>query len=75
MAKIDKDIPVPKANRYNTKYPFGELDVGDSFFWSETPVERTRNAAFNYGKAHGKKFMTRTCEESGVKGCRVWRIK
>ena len=68
MIKIDKNVPMPSAG----KYPFGDMDVGDSFFVAG------KTAAQMGGTMHfrkPKKFTTRTVTENGVKGIRIWRVE
>jgi len=64
--KIEKKIPLPR------KYPFDEMEVGDSFElptnWKRTTVAV---AALRYGKVTGTKFSIRKTPE----GFRCWRIK
>lgn len=71
MFEIEKGIPIPIHHRpgRTRKYPFGEMDIGDSFY-VEAPQRRISEAASKYGKKHCEKFATRT--ENG--GCRCWRI-
>ena len=64
---IDKDRPIPPTRR-QTKYPFGEMEVGDSFFAEN---KKAVSAAHVWASTHpGVKFATRT-EGDGV---RVWRL-
>ncbi len=67
-------IPAPRPPR--AKYPFAQMDVGDSFFvpfTSGTGVEwqRARSSANAHGKRYGMKFVTQL--EQG--GARVFRIE
>ena len=63
MYVIDKNIPTPgKAS----KYPFSDMEIGDSFL-APAGTERTVRAAAH--KYVGAKFVTRTVRE----GLRVWR--
>jgi len=64
--QIDKNIPVPSK----TKYPFGALEIGDSFL---APDEgNVRGAAVAYALRHrGYKFKTMKVDT----GIRVWRIE
>ena len=39
--KIDKGIPLPSDIRNELKYPFNEMDIGDSIFF---PLEGQDNA-------------------------------
>ena len=66
--KIEKNVPIPS---HQTPYPFGEMDVGDSFLVTDRTPGSVSNAACQYGKRHGKKFITRSMN----KGIRVWRMK
>ena len=72
MIKIDKNVPTPNLARDpNTKYPFREMDVGDSFFAGD---RTTAQMSVNTQHYRPKKFTCRTVTENGVKGVRVWRI-
>ncbi len=65
--KLDKNIPIPK------KYPFAEMQVGDSFVIADGVKRTTVSvASIRYGKATGKKFTTRKVLE-GVYRC--WRTE
>ena len=64
--KIEKNIPAPGRR---AKYPFAEMEVGDSFEAPESAKLRT--AAYNAGKKSGRKFTCRTHDGA----LRVWRIK
>lgn len=65
--KIEKGIPL----RLYYKYPFGDMEVGDSFFAENIKTSCLANAAHQYGTRHNMKF---TCRKEGT-GSRVWRIK
>jgi hypothetical protein len=68
--KIDKGVPIPAPNFGPiSKYPFTELEVGDSFFVKEKQTVMA-SACAGHGKRHNKKFTTRS--ENG--GTRVWRV-
>lgn len=71
MVKIEKSVPIPEGSgKGSKKYPFGEMEVGDSFYTENNGVVasvsywRSRNAP-------NKEFVTRKEGE----GRRVWRIK
>lgn len=69
MPEIEKNVPVPAAKKAR-KYPFDQLEIGDSlFFHGEKYHSRPRDAARIYGRRTGKKFMAR-CVEGGI---RIWR--
>ena len=63
--KIDKNIPLP------TRWPFKQMEVGDSF---AIPTDMKRHtvavSAMRYGKKHGMKFTTRKMPDGTF---RCWR--
>jgi hypothetical protein len=61
---IEKGVPVPHGHR-TTKYPWPEMEIGDSFF-APTKSPNPTNAQ----KRYGYKFTCRTVDG----GYRVWRI-
>jgi len=70
--KIDSGIKLMKdegRGRPN-KYPFGEMEVGDSFPVPEGDGFRSRCAASAYGKRYSMKFSVRKYEG----GYRCWRV-
>ena len=67
---IEKNVPAP-ANPRRRKYPFAEMEVGDSFF---APNIKISSVTYSFARHPGKKFTARTVTENGVKGFRVWRI-
>lgn len=69
--KIDKNFPPPFSGKAR-KYPFRDMEIGDSFF-AEIPVSRLSQAAHN-NRQEGRKYTSRTVTENGVKGTRIWRI-
>lgn len=74
--KIEKGIPVASDGRERQhKYPFAEMEVGDSFFVDNVQSgDKTyvsiSSASRGYGYRHNKKFKQRS-ENNGV---RIWRI-
>jgi hypothetical protein len=66
MIKIDKQIPIPNGRN---KYPFAEMEIGDSFFVANV---RSSNIQLRYYKP--KQFTRRSVVKDGVQGVRVWRI-
>lgn len=73
MFEIEKDKPIPPRR----KYPFEDMEVGDSFFAPRDDFPHAGDAARVY--AHHRKgkvkFRTRNVTENGVNGTRVWRIE
>jgi len=71
--KIDKGIPVPEPNvrGRTSKYPFRQMEVGDSVF-----IPRMASTISGLlSQAKPMKFTTRTATEDGIKGTRVWRVE
>lgn len=83
--QVEKDVPIPEGRQgRESKYPFREMEVGDSFLVAPEVDEllgeqedfakvrgRVSNVAYKYGKEHDKKFTVRQVEE----GIRVWRVE
>lgn len=74
---VDKNVPIPPVQRPGVgrpaKYPFRQMEIGDSFF-VERSTRFMARAVFYWEKKCGGKFSARTVIENGVKGCRVWRV-
>lgn len=65
--KVDKGVPMDGAANERTSWPFGGMEIGDSF---EIPVvlySQASTAASKYGKKHKMRFTRRKN--------RIWRIK
>jgi hypothetical protein len=76
---IDKNVPIPPPTppeEANRKYPWDEMEDGDSkFFPAEDARERHRiaSAAYYYASQYENiQMTTRSLVEDGVKGIRVW---
>jgi len=72
MYEIEQGFDMPKGNGKNgrKKYPFPDMDIGDSFFVSADKYQNARNAASGHSKKFGKVFSFRKTE----KGARCWRM-
>tara|TARA_R110000868_G_scaffold323777_1_gene584696 strand:+ start:759 stop:971 length:213 start_codon:yes stop_codon:yes gene_type:complete len=69
--KIENDVPMPISTRAR-KYPFLEMNFGDSIHFEEEKVNgRAYRAAMSTGTRHGMKFTAR--RENG--GLRIWRTE
>lgn len=64
--EISKDVPLPPPRR---RYPYSEMEVGESFLIAEGNLQVVCNANYRAGKRLNRKFIARR-EEGGV---RVWR--
>lgn len=67
---VDKGVAVAAPARKPYKYPFNEMDIGDSFLARFALEKALRTSASLYGTRHGLKFSVRLMED----GVRVWRI-
>ena len=67
--EIEKGLPVPKARGRIRRYPFGDMQPGESFMVAEDQ-RNVASAASDYGKRHGRVFVTRKVPG----GTRCWRI-
>lgn len=70
--KIEKGIPIPEGDGRRgraPKYPWRNMEVGDSFFVREKPSAVARGAC-EAGKRCGRKFISRRIDD----GVRIWRV-
>lgn len=71
---IDKGIPIPDETRGRKRiWPFGDMEVGDSFFLAGDSVKCQRvlgSASTYYQRRHAMTFVTRKVEG----GARIWRV-
>ena len=76
MMKIDDHVPPPP--RKSRRYPFRDMEPGQSvFFPGENKSDRQHPAymaAKTLQKRHGLRFTLRSVIEDGVKGVRIWRV-
>ena len=68
MIKIDNDVPAPPHVGRRSKYPFRQLEPGQSIFvpLANPPVSYWRMMT-NY------KLVKRKVTENGIAGARIWR--
>lgn len=74
--KIEKGVSLPPTRGQGTggapsKYPFKEMEVGDSFAAPLSERRRVASAASAHKRRHGGQFTARTLEDE----VRVWRIE
>lgn len=85
MFKIEKNIPIPEDVTRRGKFPFLEMEVGDSFVvpeseagWRQFHQPRAgwtsivHTLASRYGKRLGRRF---TCRKLPDRSVRVWRVE
>ena len=69
--RIEKGVEMPGLSGDATrKYPFNQMEVGDSFAVPVSKEQSVRNSSFQYGKVHKIKFSVR--KHAGAFRC--WRI-
>lgn len=65
-------IPAERLPRLRrSKYPWSELDVGQSFFVEGGALRSMGSTASHAGRRSAKKFLVRAAEG----GVRVWRLE
>lgn len=76
---IEKNIPVPPRAKFRKgRYPFREMEVGDSFTFNLEYSRENMSLASNAGRSWGKtqtpvkKFIVRKTEDNRI---RIWRIE
>lgn len=75
MYTVEKNIPIPpSAKRENAKrkYPFNEMEIGDSFWVDTENRNKVRIAAFNEGTRKKKLFKVTKDMQGEV---RCWRLE
>ena len=74
--KIEKGIPIPIRTGHK-KYPWEDLEVGDSFFCPGKLITQMNGAMCPPTLRKQRKFTarTRTLEDDNEEGVRIWRIK
>lgn len=77
MYEIEDGIPLPPHTRREIRYPFPELEVGQSFLvpWPDgrqpqSFANQISSRATQWGRRLGRVFRTRSSRE----GVRVWRV-
>lgn len=73
--KIDKDIPPPPEKKRVYKYPFAQMEVGDSFRWNVEERRKVATAAQDHTRRTGWRFTVRKQFEDGIEVIRVWRVE
>ena len=73
MAKIEKGIRPPDPPPCSpNRYPFGEMEVGDSFFLEGVMEGSIRSACSQWKKRHPGWFYRIAADGLGL---RVWRVR
>jgi len=64
---IEKDVPI----KPRSKYPFEEMEPGDSFHFDEWMLGAVNTAAYRYSRKLGIKLTIRKTDD----GYRCWRVE
>jgi hypothetical protein len=80
MYKIELDVPIPEHVRGAfgetlRKYPFDDMNIGDSFWARRDEEPSLRVAASSWGKRHGAKFKIARVTERDTPVLRCWRVE
>lgn len=74
--QIDTDIPMPTVTRSRqSKYPWGKLEVGNSFFIKGRKPQSISTTRRYAQKKYNAQYTAQLVTENEVQGTRVWRIK
>lgn len=66
---IEKNVPLDQSCGNQAKYPWRQMEIGDSFFVPNVKTNLITNCAAAIKKRAGLQFTCRTVEG----GVRVWR--
>lgn len=69
MIRISKHYPIPSDSR--ARYPWDEMEIGDSFALPKAKIGTLKSAAVYQNKRSNNKYVVRL---SGDKA-RCWRVK
>jgi hypothetical protein len=72
--EIEDEHAIPAARQHSgrrEKYPWSQLDVGQSFFVKDARLRSMTSTASHAGRRNGKKFIARAADG----GVRVWRYE
>lgn len=67
---IESGLVSPDSTRFD-KYPFGKMEVGDSFALPSKESNRVSMSATQYFKRHGARFTVRKVDSETH---RCWRV-
>lgn len=72
MYPLASDNPMPETAKKRArgappKYPYAQMEVGDSFAFEQEEKTRIQCSSHAYGRRHGVRFT--------VRGDRIWRVE
>ena len=79
LNRTPSDIPPSRRGKPRRKYPFNEMEVGDSLSFDDTAIfEKARRAAQTFTKRYEVLFTTRKGYQDGKyigDGGTIWRVE
>jgi len=75
--KIEKGVPLPsRLMRARSYYPFGDMEISDSFqVEGADNARKLKSAASYFGIRNGKRFTVRVTNREGIPvSARCWRV-
>ncbi len=72
--EIQKNVPIP-AGKQGRKYPFLEMEIGDSFSVKLSDMRNTHTAIQDYKRRYDLHFVTKMYYDKGKQRMRVWRVE
>ena len=72
--EIEIGVPTPNNVRQYRKYPWKEMQIGQSFFVPGDIAKTKNTLASSATRYKPTKFVLRAAEKDGLTGIRVWRI-
>lgn len=70
--KIETGVPIPTVCGKQERYPFGEMEVGNSFSFEGVEVSNVRQAASQHKRR--KKNKVKFTVRKTLNGYRCWRV-
>jgi hypothetical protein len=71
--EIQKDVPIPYPGMGKRKYPFADMEVGDSFLVEDKSTNAMYRTAHGFMAKHQPNWKFSVRKVNG--GTQVWRVK
>lgn len=79
MIEIEKGVPLPRYSKtgkgHGCKYPWHEMEVGDSFLVPDYPLDKRGHATPIASAATQRYRPKRFIQRSTARGLRIWRVE
>lgn len=72
--EVETGVPLPDKH-VRWKYPFEQLEVGDSFFVPNKDTTQMSALCKRAALRLGRRFVTAKFDKDGQSGVRVWRME